>query len=187
MPDSQEPRFAWLDLLWLVFLAGLAVLPPLFEWHKQVILLTIGLFQIFERRIMAGIPTGRRNALGILLKVGLCSLLLEHTGIPAIDSSYYPIYYVPIVSAAMIYGGWGTLFWTVMTGLAYCSFLIPAVQLFRLEPDSISELAIRNMFFFLIAVVVNRIVSEFRRQTNRYRLLAEQLAETNRKLEQAQE
>lgn len=188
MNEFQEPQFAWLDLLWLVFLAGLALLPPLFEVHKQLILLTIGLFQIFERRIMARIPTGRRNAYGILLKILLSSLLLEHTSaVAAIDSSYYPIYYLPVVSAAMIYGGWGTIFWTIVTSAAYCSFLIPAVRLFRLTSDSISELAIRNLFFFLIAVVVNRVVSEFRRRANRYRLLAEELSETNRKLELAQE
>ncbi len=188
MSDTQEPRFAWLDLLWLVFLAGLAVLPPLFEVHKQLILLTIGLFQLFERRIMARIPQGRRNAYGILLKILLSSLLLEHTStVAAIDSSYYPIYYLPVVSAAMIYGGWGTIFWTFVTSAAYCSFLIPAVRLYRLTPDSISELAIRNLFFFLIAVVVNRLVSEFHRQTNRHRLLAEELSETNRKLKLAQD
>ena len=188
MPDSQEPRFVWLDLLWLVFLAGLAVLPPLVEIHKQLILLSIGLFQIFERRIMGGIPAGRRNAYSIIIKILLSSLLLDHTSaVAAIDSSYYPIYYLPVVSAAMIYGGWGTMFWTVVTSAAYCSFLIPALRLFRLTPDSISELAIRNLFFFLIAIVVNRLVSEFRRQTNRYRLLAEELSETNRKLELAQE
>jgi two-component system sensor histidine kinase HydH len=188
MLDSQEPQFAWLDLLWLVFLAGLAVLPPLFEIHKQIILLTIGLFQIFERRILARIPAGRRNAYSIFLKILLSSLLLEHTSsVAAIDSSYYPIYYLPVVSAAMTYGGWGTIFWTIVTSAAYCSFLIPAVRLYRLTPDSISELAIRNLFFFLIAVVVNRLVSEFRLQANRYRLLAEELSETNRKLKLAQE
>ncbi|MGH9431390.1 MAG: ATP-binding protein [Terriglobia bacterium] len=188
MSDSQEPRFAWLDLLWLVFLGGLAVLPPLFEWHKQLILLSIGLFQIFDRRIMARIPAARRNAYSILVKIFLSSLLLEHTSaLAAINSSYYPIYYLPVVSAAMIYGGWGTIFWTIIASAAYCSFLIPAVLLFRLTPDAISELAIRNLFFFLIAVVVNRLVSEFRRQATRYRLLAEELSETNRKLERAQE
>ncbi|HUY13248.1 MAG TPA: ATP-binding protein [Terriglobia bacterium] len=188
MSDSQEPRFVWLDLLWLVFLAGLAVLPPLVEFHKQLILLSIGLFQIFERRIMGRIPVGRRNAYSIIVKVLLSSLLLDHTSaVAAIDSSYYPIYYLPVVSAAMIYGGWGTMFWTAVTSAAYCSFLIPAIRLYRLTPDSISELALRNLFFFLIAIVVNRLVSEFRRQTNRYRLLAEEFSETNRKLELAQE
>jgi len=48
-------------------------------------------------------------------------------------------------------------------------------------------LAIRILFFFLAAMVVNRFVVENRRQIKRYQELAETLAETNRKLEQAQE
>ena len=51
----------------------------------------------------------------------------------------------------------------------------------------ITELAIRNLFFFLAAIVVNRFVTENRQQATRYRELAETLAETNRRLEQAQE
>ena len=48
-------------------------------------------------------------------------------------------------------------------------------------------MAIRSLFFFLAAVVVNRFVTENREQAKRYRELAETLAETNRRLEQAQE
>jgi signal transduction histidine kinase len=56
-----------------------------------------------------------------------------------------------------------------------------------LTPEQGKELALRNIFFFLAAVLVNPFVSENRRQAQRYRLLAEKLAETNRRLEQAQE
>jgi signal transduction histidine kinase len=42
------------------------------------------------------------------------------------------------------------------------------------------------MFFFLAAMLANRFAQDSRRQTRRYRELAEQLAETNRQLEQAQ-
>jgi two-component system sensor histidine kinase HydH len=48
-------------------------------------------------------------------------------------------------------------------------------------------LAIRILFFFLAAMVVNRFVVENRRQIKRYQELAATLAETNRKLQQAQE
>ena len=48
-------------------------------------------------------------------------------------------------------------------------------------------MAIRNLFFFLAAIIVNRFVTENRQQARRYRELAETLAETNRRLEQAQE
>jgi len=51
----------------------------------------------------------------------------------------------------------------------------------------LGELAIRILFFFLVAIVVNRFSIEIRRQTTRYRGLALRLAETNTRLEQAQD
>ena len=38
----------WMDVLWLLFLAGLAVLPPVGEIHKQFMLLAIGVTQLSE-------------------------------------------------------------------------------------------------------------------------------------------
>ncbi|MGH9356729.1 MAG: ATP-binding protein [Terriglobia bacterium] len=184
MADKDRRSFAWMDVLWLIFLAGLAVLPPLAEIHKQLILAAIGLFQIFETRILKPVAPSRRSAYSVLIKILLASLLLVHTG--DINSSYYPIYYVPIVSAAMLYGAWGAILWTLACSAAYCSFLIWALEFYRLTNEGATELAIRILFFFLVALVVNRFVTENRRQAARYRRLAETLADTNNRLEQAQ-
>src|SRR5215470_14246277 len=48
--SQDEFKLAWLDLLWIVFLGALAVLPPFYEPHKELALLGIGTFQIFDRR-----------------------------------------------------------------------------------------------------------------------------------------
>lgn len=51
---------------------------------------------------------GRRGrAYSVMIKIGLASLLLAHTG--GINSSYYLIYYLPVVTAAMFFGPWATL------------------------------------------------------------------------------
>jgi signal transduction histidine kinase len=91
------------------------------------------------------------------------------------------------MTAAMFFDALGTLIWTAITSVAYCSLLIPALPYYELLPEGAKELALRNIFFFLAAMLVNRFVSENRRQARRYRRLAEELAETNRRLEQAQE
>jgi len=57
---------------------------------------------------------------------------------------------------------------------------------YEITEESLGLLAIRILFFFLPAMIVNRFVLESRRQTQRYQELAETLAETNRRLEQAQ-
>ena len=114
-------------------------------------------------------------------------MLIDHTGETGINSSYYPIYYVPIVTAAEYFGPWGTLLWTALASAAYCSYLYPALQEYEISAEGYGLLAIRILFFFLAAMVVNRFVVENRRQIKRYQELAETLAETNRRLEQAQE
>jgi two-component system sensor histidine kinase HydH len=184
MAEQARRRFAWVDLLWLAFLAGLAVLQPIVEIHKQLTLLAIGIFQIFEHRFIVWVPR-RGRAYSVIIKILLASLLVGHTG--GIRSSYYLIYYLPVVTAAMYFDAWATLLWTALTSAAYCWFLIPALMVYELTPEGLTELAIRNLFFFLAAIVVSSLVEENRRQAQRYRQLAEALAETNRRLEEAQE
>ncbi len=168
----------WMDVVWLLFLAGLAALPPVSEIHKQLTLLAIGIVQLVEGRIIARVPTRGRHYV-VLVKILLGTLLIAHTGGPEINSSYYPIYYVPIVTAAMYFGPRLTLYWTFLASAAYCSFLFPALEEYELTPEGIAELTIRVLFFFLAALVVNRFVMDYRRQT-------EELAETNRQLRLAQ-
>ncbi len=176
----------WMDVLWLLFLAGLAALPPVAEIHKQLTLLAIGVVQLSEGWLLARVP--RRGATYIvLLKIALATLLIDHTGELSINSSYYPIYYLPVVTAAEYFSPLATLLWTALASAAYCSYLYPALQEYEINAESYGLLAIRILFFFLAAMVVNRFVVENRRQTKLYQELAETLAETNRRLEQAQE
>jgi len=186
-PDSR--RFNRLDAvwltIWLIFLAILAVLPPLFEWHKQLILLAIGIVQLLETKLISRFPK-RGVFCVILLKILLATLLIDHTGEIGINSSYYPIYYLPVVTAALYCGPWLTLLWTLVASAAYCSYLYPAMQEYELTPEAFGLLALRILFFFLAAMVVNRFAQQSQHQTQLYRELAERLAETNRRLEQAQ-
>lgn len=185
MTSPERRTLNWMDLLWLAFLAGLAVLPPVDEIHKQFILLAIGVLQLVEGRIVAWQP-GRGRSYVVLLKIALATLLLSHTGDLGINSSYYPILFLPVVTAAAYFGPAGALLWTALVSAAYCSYLYPVLQEYVLTPSGLAELVIRNLFFFLAAIIVNRFAVENRRQTLRYQRLAEQLAETNRLLERAQ-
>ena len=60
------------------------------------------------------------------------------------------------------------------------------MQEYEITGEAIGHLLLRIMFFFLAAMVVNRFSEQSRHQTQLYRELAERLAETNRRLEQAQ-
>ena len=141
--------------------------------------------QLLETKIISSFPR-RGVSYVILLKILLATLLIDHTGEVGINSSYYPIYYVAVVTAAFYCGPWLTLFWTSLASAAYCSYLYPALQDYDLTPEAFGYLALRIMFFFLAAMVVNRFSQQSQHQTHLYRELAERLAETNRRLEQAQ-
>jgi len=187
--DPESRRLSRLDtiwlIIWLVFIGVLAALPPELEWHKQVILLAIGAVQVLESRIVARFER-RGISYIILLKILLAALLIDHTGEISINSSYWPIYFLPVVTAALYCGPWMTLFWTLLASATYCSYLYPAMQDYEITREAIGYLVLRNMFFFLAAMVVNRFAQQSRHQTQLYRELAERLAETNRRLEQAQ-
>jgi nitrogen-specific signal transduction histidine kinase len=185
MIEEKRPAINWMDVLLLVFLAGLALLPPVKEIHKQLILLAFGLIQLGEGWVVGRLPR-RGPAYIVLFKISLASLLIDHTGELTINSSYWPIYFLPVTTAAEYFGSWATLGWTALTSIFYCSYLYPALQEYEITSDSYGQLAIRVLFFFLAAMVVNRFMLESRRQTRQYQELAETLAETNRRLEQAQ-
>jgi two-component system sensor histidine kinase HydH len=190
--ESKRPAPNWMDGIWLMFLLVLALLPPRTEVHKQLVLLAFGAVQICENWLVAQSPR-RGPSYVVLMKIGLAMLLIDHTATldePSINSYYYPIYYLPLMTAAEYFGPWGTLVWTAVASATYASYLYPGLhpelREFELGAENYELLAIRISFFFLAAMVVNRFVVASKRQTQRYQELAETLAETNRRLQQAQ-
>jgi len=182
---ERRGKLDWMDLVWLLFLLGLAVLPPVREIHKEIILLAVGILQLLEGQLIELLPR-RGRSYSVLLKTLLATLLIGHTGEVSINSSYYPIFYLPIVTAAVYFDAWGTLTWTLVASAAYCSNLWPALQEYELAPGATAELVLRILFFFLAAMVVNRFAMENKRQTRRYQMLAQQFATANQELAKAQ-
>ena len=187
MAAERQSKLDWMDLLWLLFLLGLALLPPVGEVHKQFILLAIGVLQLFEGRLVEPVYRARPQLRGLskdlaghapdqphrrsrhqqqLLSDLLCSRchrrgLLRRMG-----------------NARLDFHRFGRLLLLSLSGAA--------VQEYELAPGAMAELVLRILFFFLAAMVVNRFATENKRQTRRYQTLAEQLAKTNRELERAQ-
>lgn len=190
MPDRNRFAARWVDLLLIIFLVVLAFLPPITEIHKQLILAAIIIVQLMEERLIAWRPT-RGAAYSVLLKIALSTLLLNHTGgETAINSSYYPIFYLPVITAALEFGPIAALLWTVLASIAYCSLLIPALAEFggefELTSDAITLLAVRITFLFLAGMLVNRFSVENRRQVQRYQALSAMLEKANRQLQRAE-
>jgi two-component system, NtrC family, sensor histidine kinase HydH len=182
---TRDLHLTWIDLVWLVFLVGLALLPPVNEIHKQMLLLAFGVLQFFESWLIRQLPK-RGPAYTVILKILLATLLLDHTGQVGINSNYYPIYFLPVVNAAIYFGPIAALAWTTAASLAYLSLLFPALQDSDISPEGYSILAIRVLFFFIAAILVNRFAVENRRQVRRLEDLSDRLEETNRQLRRAE-
>jgi signal transduction histidine kinase len=186
MNEAKRHNINWMDLLWLVFLAALAALPAADQIHKQLILLAFAVVQLGEGWLVTRMSR-RGPAYIVLLKIALATLLIDHTGEPvSINSVYYPIYFLPVLTAAEYFAPLTTLLWTALASAAYCSYLYPALQEYEITAEDYELLAIRVLFFFLAGMIVNRYVIESRRLTLQYQETAQRLAETNRRLEEAQ-
>ena len=185
MLDRERSAISWIDLLWLLFLGGLALLPPVNEIHKQLILLAIVVVQLFEGWLIQRLPK-RGPSYIVIIKILLATLLLDHTGGLGINSSYYPIFFLPVVSAAIYFGPIGTLAWTTLASLGYLSLLYPALQEYELDSAGKTILTIRILFFYVAAFLVNRFAMENRRQVKHLQILSEKLEETNRQLRHAE-
>jgi signal transduction histidine kinase len=185
MLDRKQSAFIWFDAVWLLFILALVFLPPIREYHKQLILFAIGAFQLLEGRLNAWLPK-RGPIYSVLIKIALATLLLDHTpempADAAINSTYWPIYFLPIVTAAIYFGPFATLLWTGLASAAYCFYLIPARAEFDIAPQGYYILAIHILFFFLAAMLVNRFAVENRRQATIQKALSDTLEETNRQL-----
>lgn len=174
------PAVRAIDVVWLIFLAALAAVGLLREPHSPYewfVLLALGAVQMAETRLAVSTDRGAA-ALTVAIKLALCYWLVAETG--GIESSYYLIFFLPIVSAASLFELGGVLITTAASVALYLSFLLFVdFQTNYLAPEGIRELALRVPFFFLIAIVVNRLAMENRRKT-------EHLAAANQELTKAQ-
>lgn len=185
MADRKQWSVRWIDFLWLPFLLGLAFLPATDQFHKVLILLAIVVIQFLEGPMIARLPK-HGPIYSVIIKLLLSTLLLDHTGDLGINSPYYPIYFVPVITSAIYFGPIANLSWCSLSVFAYCSFLWEVPPEYELTPEALTYLAIRIFFFYFVAVVVNQFAFENRQQVKKYQTLSETLEETNRQLRRAE-
>lgn len=156
-----------IDVVWLLLLAALAALGLTQDTHSPfewAALLGLGVVQIAEGHL-GWAESRRKSALAIVAKLALCYLFVVATG--GIESSYYLILFLPIVSGASTFGLTGTLLTTTAAGGLYLSTLLYVLDSYYVPPDGQRELVVRILFFFLMAILVNRLATENRMKTER--------------------
>ena len=178
MPYAMT-RVRGTDIVWLLFLVALAALgltqPEHSPW-EWLALLALGALQIAEGNL--GWSERPAQAVwAIVAKLVLCYLLVWATG--GIESSYYLIFLLPIVSAASMFSLTGAMVVCAVSSGLYLSFVLYVLDTYYVPPDGQRELTVRILFFFLSAILVNRLATENRLKTVR-------LSQANKELSEAQ-
>jgi two-component system sensor histidine kinase HydH len=147
---------------------------------QQLLLGGLAVLQLIEGHLPL-LDTNWGRATSVILQVTLAFLLLGITD--AIESNYFLVLLLPIVSAASFLGLPSTLLSTFAAIGAYLSFLLyEGWGEWRTNPENLHFLAIRCLLAAVAAVLVNSLGQAIRTQSSRYKATAEQLAEANRSL-----
>src|SRR5580704_4372360 len=97
-------------LIALVFIA-MAIADPDQDPLEMALVLVLGALQLAEVRLPV-LATQKRAIIWILLKLGLCFWLIGVSG--GVDSHYYLITLLPVISAATYLGALGTLAFSIL-------------------------------------------------------------------------
>ncbi len=173
------------DVVWLLLFAAMHLASPVNNLAETELLVGLCFFQIVSPRV-AFFQTPSGNYLAISLKLLLGYLLIGVTY--SIESSYYPILLLPVVSAATTLGLFGTIFWTVTAILSYLSYLLLLDwnRWFLSDPE-IHELSLRSLFLCLVGYLTYELAQRNKEEARKYQAVAEQLASANTNLQKAEE
>jgi signal transduction histidine kinase len=169
------------DLVWLALFGVLIARPQNPDNAQELIfLVALGVAQVLEPKIPAA-PTTRSRVLWIAVKLALAFMLIGYTG--SLDSVYWPVLLLPVVSAATMFGLIGTMLCAAAAGALYLYFL-------RGEPEPLAVVAgtvPRLVLLAMIGNLANSLAEELRSQTRQSRAAAAQLAQANAQLQRAEE
>lgn len=173
------------DLVWLLIFGAMHFASPASDSAETEVMVAMFIFQVLSPRLPVFLtPRGLYLTIGLKLLLGY--LLIGVTG--GIESSYYPILFWPIISAATSLSSYGAVLCTLLTILGYLSQLL-WLDWSRWEFDvyAIHEISLRTIFLCLVGYLTYELAQHNRQEARNYQALAEQLAAANANLEKAEE
>ena len=171
------------DVVWLLLFSGMIVFNQTGEPSEIAMLVALAAVQILESKLPF-LSSQRGIVSWILLKLLLSYLLIGYTD--GVSSSYYWLLLLPMISAGSSLGVLGTLVVTLLAWCVYLSFLLRIDwNRFYIEAPERRELVLRVIFLAVAGNLTNTLAEALRRQFNKTKAVADQLAEANRSLQQA--
>lgn len=174
------------DFAWALFVVALILATPETNYQAQILLVLIGVFQILEPKLKL-FASPRGQIASVALKLILSYLLVGWTH--GIDSYYYSIFLIPVVSAATTFEFTGVLVVTLIAIAAYFSFIPLAFAYYSdFVPSSelLQIMSLHGSFYAIVGFLVYQQAHAKRQEMERTQEAAQRLAESNRELRQAQ-
>lgn len=184
MPKSAIPKWFRLvrpqDFVWVLLFLILGATSEFLDSLAMVPLAALGLVQLLEPKIPA-LASRQGRIVSIVLKLVLGYLVIGYTG--AIESHFWLVLLLPVVTAAATFGMIGTLVVLLTASGFYLSFLlyINWAQM-TVESQDLSELVARVAFLAMAGILANSLAEDLRVQSEKHRRTAERLAEANRQV-----
>jgi len=173
--ESWRRAAQWIqleDLVWVLLFAAMAVLSPYHDIYEFGPLAALCALQILEPKLEF-VGTTRGKVVWIILKLLFC---------------YYWLLLLPVISAGTSLGLIGTLIFIVLSSGAYLSFLVfldPSRWVIELQEKR--DIALRVILLAVAGNLTTTLAQALRRQFAKTKAVADQLAEANRNLQQAEE
>ncbi|MGA2880409.1 MAG: ATP-binding protein [Bryobacteraceae bacterium] len=168
------------DIVWIALFAGLAIWGPDLTAEATVVLIGLGLMQIIEPKIPF-FGSRRGSIISFLIKLALWYILMGWTD--GIQSPYYWLMLLPVMSAATSLGLAGLVAAVVLACGAYLSFLL------FLRPNQYVEwsyLILNEATFPIAGFLTYELLEANRAATRKAQFAAAQLAEANKQLQEAE-
>jgi two-component system sensor histidine kinase HydH len=170
------------DVVWLFLFLVLAVMSENGDASLYAMLAALAVVQVSESKV-AALTSTRGRVLALVVKFAICYLLIGYTH--GVDSPYWPVLLLPVVSVATAFGILGTELVALLAGVTYLSFLV-YVDWTRYEIDAPGLIG-RVVFLMMAGNLANTLAEDLRVQSRHSRRTAEQLAAANRQLEEAED
>jgi two-component system, NtrC family, sensor histidine kinase HydH len=171
------------DIVWVLLCVALAIFGPDRSQYTILTLLGIGIMQVVEPKI----PFLRSNAgtaISFAISLVLWYILMGWTD--GIESSYYWILLLPVIAAATSLGIVGT----TVASLAACGAYMSFIRFLRPDqyiPEGAWELVfVRAAIFPVAGYLAHELAEASRASTRKYQMAAEELAEANKHLQEAE-
>jgi signal transduction histidine kinase len=163
----------------------LAVLSPGGTAAELVFLPLLAVIQLVEPRISL-LETAIGTFVITFVKLALGYLLIGYTG--GVESSYYLILLLPVVSAATSMSALATAIFTALACGSYLSFLLYIDwSEYVMDAVQVRELCLRLAFMMLVAYLTYTLAASNRVAARKYQAAAEELAKANRSLADAED